>query len=116
MQELFNLFEEMGYKDLYFRQGSLANKDYPNSFFTYWNFDTPDLRNRDNKVKTYSEDVMVYFYTNDRKLIYSEMDLFINNVKKKKGFTVMSKPYDCPTDRNDYFGRLVRIKIVHEEE
>ena len=60
MQELFNLFEEMNYE--YYRQGSLSIESYPTSFFTYWNYDTPNLRFSDNVARTYSENVMVYFY------------------------------------------------------
>lgn len=113
MQELFTLFEEMGYE--YFRQGSLADKTYPTSFFTFWNYDTPNLQHRDNNTKNYSINVMIYFYTNNASLIYSVMDEFIK-LAKQRGFIVSGRAYDTPADQDDYFGRLVNIMIVHKEE
>lgn len=113
MQELFNLFKEMGYE--YDRQGSVSLENYPNSFFTYWNFDTPNLKSRDNVSKSYVEYVNVYFYTQNARLIYSVMDDFIKRAKQK-GFIVEGKAKDTPADKENYFGRLVTIKIVHKEE
>lgn len=113
MQELFNLFDSMNYP--YFRQGSLSDEDYPNSFFTFWNYSTPNLRHRDNKSREYCENVMVYFYTNDPTKIYSVMDEFIT-LAKQKGFIVEGKAYDTPTDKDTYFGRLVAIKILNKED
>lgn len=111
MQELFNLFDEMGYE--YFRQGSLADEDYLDSFFTFWNYDSPNLKIRDNVSKVFSEHVMVYFYTNKASLIYSVMDDFITRAKLK-GFKVEGRAYDTPADKENYYGRLVRIKIIHK--
>lgn len=113
MQELFKLFEEMGYE--HFRQGSLADEDYLDSFFTYWNYDSPTLKNRDNVSKVFGEYVMVYFYTNNANLIYSVMDDFITRAKQK-GFIVEGKAHDTPADKDDYFGRLVNIKIISKED
>lgn len=114
MQELFDLFEEFGYP--YYRQGSLSSTDYPDeAFFTFWNYDTPILRYRDNDSKDYSINVMVYFYTNNAFLIYDVMSNFIIQAKKK-GFIVEGKAYDTPSDREDYFGRLVSIKIIRKED
>ena len=113
MQELFNLFEEMGYE--YFRQGSLSDEDYLDSFFTFWNYDTPNLKHRDNVSKVFGEYVMVYFYTNDPVKIYSVMDDFITRAKQK-GFIVDGRANDTPADKENYFGRLVSIKIIRKEE
>lgn len=112
MQELFELFESMNYP--YFRQGSVSDKEYPNSFFTFWNYATPILKYRDDKSKIYSYDVMVYFYTDDPKLIYEVMDEFIV-LAKERGFLIDSKAYDTPTDKDNFFGRLVQIRIIKED-
>ena len=113
MQELFNLFEKIGLP--YFRQGSLSDEDYKDSFFTYWNINTPNTSYYDNNETRYIEDVMIYFYTNDAKLIYSKMDEFIEEAKKA-GFVVTSRAYDTPADKDNYYGRLVRINIIHKED
>lgn len=115
MQELFNLFEEMGYRDLYFRQGTLSIEMYPDSFFTFWNYDTPNLRHRDDRSKDYSINVMVYFYTKNANEIYSVMEEFITKAKEI-GFIVEGKAYDTPVDKDNYFGRLVPVKIIRKED
>ena len=113
MQELFNIFESMDFP--YFRQGSLSDKEYPNSFFTFWNIDTPIDSFYDNKETRFIIDVMIYFYTNDATLIYSVMDEF-TRIAKAKGFVLRSRAYDAPADKEGYYGRLIRLNIIHRED
>lgn len=111
MKELFDLFDEIGLP--YFRQGSLSDKEYPPSFFTYWNIDTPITRFRDNTEKEYVEIISVCTYTNDANLIYSIMDDFIVRAKAA-GFIIDGRPYDTSADNDNYYGRFVRIKKIHK--
>lgn len=113
MKELFDLFDEIGLP--YFRQGSMSNVEYPSSFFTFWNIDTPNDSFYDNKETRYIEYIQVGFYTNDPNLIYSQMNDFINRAKQK-GFIVQGKARDTNADQDNYFGRLVYLRIVHKEE
>ena len=113
MQDLFNLFEQMRYP--YHRQGSLSDDNYPNSFFTFWNYSTPGLSFYDNEEKRYVERIQVCFYTNDAKLIYTVIDQFITEAKKV-GFVIANRPYDVPADKDNYYGRLVNIDIIHKED
>ena len=114
MTELIDIFKNLGYDGKYFRQGSLSNNNWPDSFFTFWNYNSSAISYRDNELKKYSEDYMVYFYTNDISILYTEMDRFIN-AAKKAGFIIQGKSYDIPSGRYDYFGRIVNIKIIKEE-
>lgn len=110
MEELFALFDEIGKP--YFRQGSLADDaEYPKSFFTFWNLDTPSIAFRDNEERAYCEVINVYFYTCDATQIYSEMDAFILRAKKA-GFIVEGRAYDVPADEANYFGRAVRLRKI----
>lgn len=108
MEELFALLNEIGLP--YFRQGSMSDTDYPPSFFTYWNIDTPSLRFRDNNEKSYAEIISVCFYTNDPELVYTQMDDFISRAKVA-GF-ITGRAFDTSADRNDYYGRAVRIQKI----
>ena len=114
MQKLFELFEEMGYKNAegFFRQGSLSDEKYPAEFFTFWNFDTPQVSHYDNKLARYVEYVQVGFYTTDATKIYSVMDDFIERAKSK-GFVIAGLPQDANADKKDYFGRVCFIRIIH---
>lgn len=113
MQELFNLFDEIGLP--YFRQGSLSDADYKPSFFTFWNIDTPNDSFYDNSEHRYIEYVQVGFYTNDANKIYSVMDDFIARAKQK-GFVVDGRAKDANADKENYFGRVCYIKIIHKVE
>lgn len=111
MQQLFALFDEMGLP--YYRQGSMSDEEYAPSFFTFWNIDSPNLQIRDNDARSFVEYVQVGFYTNDAKLIYSVMDDFIERAKEK-GFVVEGRARDANADKDDYFGRLVYIRIINK--
>lgn len=113
MQRLFSLFERMGYADLYYRQGSLSDEEYPSSFFTFWNIDTLyDSFYDDNEVR-HNEYVQVGFYTNDANLVYSEMDRFVEEAKKA-GFVISGKPRDADADKKGYLGRVCYIRIINK--
>ena len=117
MERLFELFEEMGYKQAegFFRQGSLTDETYPDHFFTFWNIDTPNTQHRDNKAKEYTPYIQVGFYTNDAKKVYSEMDEFIKQAQLK-GFAVEGRARDANADKDNYFGRVCYIRIRTKSE
>lgn len=111
MQRLFELYDEIGLP--YFRQGSLSDADYPPSFFTFWNIDTPNDMFYDNKAHRFTEYVQVGFYTNDETLIYSVMDDFIERAKAR-GFVIEGRARDANADKKDYFGRLCYLRILNK--
>lgn len=113
MQELLNLLEEIGLP--YYRQGSISDKDYPPSFFTFWNVETPEDMFYDNEGQRFVEYIQVCFYTNDANIIYSGMDNFVMKAKEK-GFVVHGRPNDVGSGRKDYFGRVCYIRIIHKGE
>lgn len=98
----------------YSRQGSYAeDAEYPNSFFTFWNFDTPEGGFFDNKANRAVWFWQVYYYTNDASTLYSEMQKFIR-LAKDAGFIVEGKGTDIASDRPDYFGRMITIKYLEK--
>lgn len=112
MKRLFALLEEIGLP--YFRQGSMSDVEYPSSFFTYWNIDTPYDCFYDDKDVRHNEYVQIGFYTNDPELIYSQMEDFIKKAKEK-GFVIAGKPRDANSDEENYFGRVCYIRILNKE-
>ena len=113
MQELFELFKEIGFGSLYYRQGSLSDENYPPEFYTYWNIDSPYLQRRDNKEKSFIEYIQVGFYTTDPIAAYTKMDEFIKKAKQK-GFRIEGKPKDANAGRADYFGRVCTIRYIRK--
>ena len=111
MQELFNLFEEIGLP--YYRQGSMSDEDYQPSFFTFWNVDTPNDSFYDNAEHRFIEYIQVGFYTSDASKIYSVMEDFIERAKAK-GFVLEGRPKDANADKANYYGRVCYIRIIHK--
>ena len=110
MKELFEIFEELGLP--YFRQGTLSDDNYPDSFFTFSNFDTPNTSFYDNYGKRYIEKVSVGFYTNDPSFIYSKMNEFIEKAKARE-IVVEGRGSDAPSGKENYYGRKITINIIH---
>lgn len=117
MNKLFDLFEEMGYRNAegFFRQGSLTDGAYPKEFFTFWNIDTPEDSFYDNKAHRYVDIIQVGFYTNNATKIYSVMDDFVERAKAK-GFVLRGRPKDADADQDGYFGRVCVVQIINNTE
>lgn len=110
--KLEEIFKKIGLD--YSRQGSYSDSsEYPPSFFTFWNFDTPDEGFYDNKANRAVWFWQVYYYTNDPTTLYSRMDEFIKYAKEA-GFIIEGKGNDIPSDRPDYPGRMITIKYIEE--
>lgn len=114
IQELFALFDEIGLP--YFRQGSLSDEDYPPSFFTFWNIDTPHDSFYDNKATRTIPFFQIGWYTNDASKIYSQLDeggeFYLK--AKEKGFVFAGGAQDADADKDNYFGRVCNIRIIHK--
>ena len=113
MNELFALFDEIGLP--YYRQGTLSDDGYAPEFFTFWNVGTPQDRHYDNKLTRYNDYVQVGYYTNDASKIYSQLDVDGEFYKKAKakGFIYAALPQDADADKDNYFGRVCYIRIIH---
>lgn len=108
--KLEEVFKALGLP--YSRQGSYAKDEkLPKSFFTFWNYDTPEGGFYDNRSHNCIWVWYVYFYTSDPSLIYTKMDSFCK-IASSKGFILNGKPNDIPSDEPDYYGRFVQIAYI----
>lgn len=108
---LEKIFNDMGVE--FFRQGSYGDEDYPNSFFTYWNADTPEGGFYDNEAHKCIYYWYVYFYTNNPTELYTVLDDFIERAKKE-GFIVNGRGKDAPVDDKAFLGRYVEVKYIKD--
>lgn len=109
---LEEIFIEMGYKDLYFRQGSFAEDDIiPSSYFAFWNSNSNLDAHYDNDNHKVIWNWYVYFYTKDFKLLYTELERFIT-IAKSKGFVFKDEGYDIPSDVPLYVGRMTQAQYI----
>ncbi len=101
--KLIELLETFGYP--VYRQGSLSNDaTYPDSFFTFWNNQSPDHAFYDNTEYGTEWDFDVNFYSNDPDLTYSKL-LEAKALLKQNGWVVPGKGYDVMSDEPSHTGR-----------
>lgn len=100
--ELIELLERSGYP--VYLQGSLNPDDnYPDSFFTFWNFDNPENEFYDNTPGGCAWGFWVYFYSTDPQLVEIVPEQ-ARQTLRKNGWTVQGKPHDIGVDRPTHTG------------
>lgn len=92
-----------------YRQGSLTVENgYPDSFFTFWNYDSPDHSHYDNHEYGTDWNFGVYFYSNNPELTYSVLaDARI--LLKQNNWIVPSKGFDVRSDLPSHTGRGLTV-------
>lgn len=107
---LIEIVESLGYE--VYRQGSLSeNDDYPKTFFTYWNSDSPNTSFYDNNEHGTIWMFDVNVYSIDSELAYKLL-LDARSALKQNGFIVTSKGYDLTTDEPTHTGRGMEVIFI----
>jgi hypothetical protein len=113
-EKLEPIFQELELP--YSRQGSYEeDEDLPESFFTFWNMNTPESGFYDNHAHKAVWFWAVYFYTKNPALIYSKLDEFIK-LAKEKGFISEGRGHDVASGVPDYSGRYIIVKYIDDYE
>lgn len=100
----------------YSRQGSYEeDAELPESFFTFWNMDTPEGGYYDNKAHKAVWFWSIYFYTKNPTLIYSKLNEFIT-MAKEQGFIAEGRGRDIASGIPNYNGRYVVLKYIEDYE
>ena len=102
VDELIELLESLGYT--VYRQGSLSGVDYPDTFFTFWENNSPDHAHYDNQTYGTAYDYSVYVYSTDANLAYSLTEE-ARDLLKVNHWVVPSKGFDVASDDNTHIGR-----------
>lgn len=104
-KQLIELLSGFGYP--VFLQGSMNDdEDYPPSFFTFWNFQTPEGAYYDNKATRAEWGFWVYFYSEDPELVDSVLEEAVK-LLKENGWITDGKGEDAASDHETHTGRLV---------
>lgn len=102
--ELFNLLNTFGFP--VYRQGSMSSEeDYPSSFFTFWNFETPEDKHYDNDASRAVWGFWVYLYSNDSDLVDSKLEE-ARKLLKSNGWIIDGKGEDVASDVETHTGRM----------
>lgn len=110
--ELINILEQFNYP--VFLQGSLNEDEmYPHSFFTFWNFESPDDNFYDNDNHKAIYGYWVYFYSEDVVLVDTIL-LDVKKLLKIMGWVVDGNGIDVASDTPSHTGRMYKVyKIVY---
>lgn len=107
--KLIEILETFGYPVI--RQGSLGqDEEYPDSFFTFWNNDSPDHAHYDNAEYGTEWDFDVNFYSIDPEKTYQVLADARIKLKQNK-WIIPGKGYDVASDEVTHTGRGMRIFI-----
>lgn len=103
--DLVTLLESLGYPA--FLQGSLNPDDqYPESFFTFWNFSTPESAFYDDAANRAVWGFWIYFYSVDP-LLVEQVPEQARKLLKQNGWILAGKPNDISVDRPTHTGVII---------
>lgn len=92
-----------------YRQGTLnPDEAYPESFFTFWNNDSPDHAYYDNTDYGTAWNFAIYFYSTDPVEVYTAIES-ARTALKAAGWIVPSKGFDVVSDVSTHTGRGLQI-------
>ena len=104
---LINILESLNYP--VYRQGSMSNdEDYPETFITFWNNNSPNHAHYDNDEFGTAWDFNIYVYSSDPLLTYAVL-LDARNALKAAGWITPTKGFDVASDEATHTGRGLEI-------
>ena len=107
---LIGILESFGYP--VYRQGSMSDDAvYPDTFFTFWNFDSPDHSYYDNSDYGTEWGFNIYVYSNDPEKTYSILAV-ARTALKKAGWICRGKGFDVQSDEETHTGRGLEIYFL----
>lgn len=102
-EELERILEATGYPAAL--QGTIG--DYPESFYTYWNFDTPETF-YDNTAVDAVWGFWIFFFSTDPALVDSEIKAVITRLRAA-GWVVEGRGEDALSDEHTHTGRRLTV-------
>lgn len=92
-----------------FLQGTLDSvEEYPDSFFTFWNFETPEAEFYDNEAGRAVWGFWIYFYSTSPQLVESVPEQ-ARKLLKQNDFIIDGKPHDINVDKPTHTGVLFTV-------
>lgn len=111
-QKLIELLETRGFPVML--QGSMSdNESYPNSFYTFWNFETPESQYYDNDAHMAIWGFWVFFYSTDPEKVEKETES-VRKLLKKNRFVIPSRGEDADSGRITHTGRMLTLYYMED--
>lgn len=107
---LIEILESFGYP--VYRQGSMSDdEEYPTTFFTFWNNDSPNHSHYDNDEYGTAWDFNIFVYSSDPVMTYSLL-IDARNALKADGWITPSKGFDAESDEKSHTGRGLNVLFL----
>lgn len=104
---LIEVLTTLGYP--VYRQGSMSDEEaYPETFITFWNYDSPDHNHYDNDDYGTEWSFNIYVYSSDPELTYSVL-LDARSALKAGGWICQGKGFDVQSDEETHTGRGLNV-------
>lgn len=104
---LVEILSSFGYP--VYRQGSMSNDaTYPDTFFTFWNYDSPDHNHYDNNDYGTEWNFNIYVYSNDPDMTYNLL-ASARAALKSAGWICQGKGFDVQSDEETHTGRGLNV-------
>ena len=108
--ELISILNKIGFP--VFLQGSLnENDEYPASFFTFWNFETPEDKHYNNEPVRAVWGFWVYLYSDDP-IVVDEKLIEAAKLLKESGWEIDGKGQDVASDEPTHTGRMITCRRI----
>ena len=105
--DLIALLQTLNYP--VFLQGALdTNEAYPENFFTFWNFETPEAAYYDNDANRAVWGFWIYFYSTNPTLVETEPEK-ARKLLKQNGYILEGKANDISVDRPTHTGAFFTV-------
>lgn len=91
-------------------QGSLSPDEYPDHFFTYWNYEKPE-RYADNKPVGAVWGFWVYHYSSDSRTHEKALQDAMKALRAE-GFIIENPGVDAASDKRSHTGRMMTVKYI----
>ena len=103
-EELIRILEKTGYEAQL--QGTIGKK-YPDHFFTFWNFQTPE-KFYDNKPVSALWGFWVFFFSTDPEKVETVTNTIIDSLRAA-GWVVEGRGEDALSDEPTHTGRRITV-------
>ena len=109
--KLIEILESVGYP--VYLQGTLAESDYPDSFFTYWEDNSNGNFYSNKEISTIYE-YSVNFYSTDQQKVYTAVKEAMKKLRQNK-FALSGDGYSVPSGVDSHDGRGFDVMIIKNE-
>ena len=107
--QIIQLLETLGYP--VFLQGSLSSSNYPDSFFTIWDFEASETAHYTGEAFSCEWGFWVYFYSTKPELVDS-VPIEAKKLLKENGYSLEGKPVSANSDTPTHTGSMLTARYL----